>query len=117
MVHSQVMDWRDDAVADCNVRAATDVLAHRWDGVVLAALGNGSLRRSELRAHIGQIKDKPLTEALNRLVAAHLITRARLQSAPPSVFYELTPLGRSFHDGPLQALATWAREHGYELLE
>ncbi|WP_232847823.1 winged helix-turn-helix transcriptional regulator [Occultella kanbiaonis] len=105
----------EDRVADCHVRAATDVLSHRWDGVVLAALGDGPRRRVDLRARIGQVRDKPLTEALARLLAAGLISRREGAGAAPGVVYELTPLGRSFHDGPLQALATWAQRHGHEL--
>lgn len=103
-------------VADCKVRAATDLLSHRWDGVVLAALGEGPRRRVELREAIGQVKDKPLTESLARLLKAGLITRISYRQAPPSVVYELTPLGRSFHDGPLRALGVWAQEYGEDLL-
>ncbi|WP_350349041.1 helix-turn-helix domain-containing protein [Agromyces sp. G08B096] len=106
----------DDRVADCHVRAATDVLSHRWDGVVLAALGSGPRRRVELLRTIGQVRDKPLTEALTRLSEANLIVRREVRN-PPGMSYELTPLGQSFHDGPLQALASWAHEHGEELLQ
>lgn len=95
-------------VVDCRIRAATDLLSHRWDGVVLAALGAGPRRRVDLRTFVGQVKDKPLTEALGRLMAAGLV--ARRQEGQASV-YELTQRGRSFHDGPLTALAAWVREH------
>lgn len=107
----------DERVADCRVRAATDVLSHRWDGVVLAALGAGPLRRVDLSREIGQVKDKPLTDALRRLTTSGLIMRHRPHHAPSTVVYDLTSLGRSFHDGPLQALATWALEHGDTLLD
>lgn len=115
------MDGRfsDDSgwVADCLVRAATDVLRHRWDGVVLAVLGGGPHRRGELREAIGPVKDKPLSEALARLMAANLVVRRRADHASSVIVYELTALGRTFHDGPLQALASWAQEHGEGLLE
>ncbi|MGW9158321.1 MULTISPECIES: winged helix-turn-helix transcriptional regulator [unclassified Microbacterium] len=107
----------DERVADCRVRAATDVLSHRWDGVVLAALGAGPRRRVELLAAIGQIKDKPLTEALSRLMTANLVARRHDAGSSPINRYELTPLGRSFHDGPLQTLAAWAEQHGEQLLD
>jgi DNA-binding HxlR family transcriptional regulator len=110
-------DEGDARVADCRVRAATDVLGHRWDGVVLAALGAGPHRRVELRAVIGQIRDKPLTESLARLMASNLIARRRCDRTPPVVVYELTALGQTFHDGPLRALASWAEEHGEGLLD
>lgn len=110
-------DRDDQWVADCRVRAATDVLSHRWDSVVLAALGEGPLRRVDLRSSIGQVKDKPLTEALARLCEAGLVARRRYRAAPPGVVYELTSLGQSFHDGPLRSLAEWAEDHGEELLD
>lgn len=86
-------DASGEWVADCRVRAATDLVSHRWDGVVLAALGTGPCRRIELREAIGQVKDKPLTEALGRLTSTGLISRRRDGRAS---VYELTPLGRSF---------------------
>jgi DNA-binding HxlR family transcriptional regulator len=107
----------DEPMADCRVRAATDVLSHRWDGVVLASLGAGPHRRVELREAIGQVKDKPLTEALSRLMAANLVARRHETGSSSIHVYELTPLGRSFHDGPLQTLATWAAHHGEQLLD
>lgn len=107
----------DARVADCRARAATDVLGHRWDGVVLAALGAGPHRRVELREAVGQVRDKPLTESLARLVASNLVVRRRCNQTPSTVVYELTTLGRTFHDGPLQALASWAQEHGDGLLD
>lgn len=106
----------DDRVADCLVRAATDILSHRWDGVVLPALGEGPRRRIDLRTSIGQVKDKPLTESLTRLTSSGLVNRTTSNASSP-VVYELTALGRSFHDGPLTALAVWAQEHGEEVLE
>jgi DNA-binding HxlR family transcriptional regulator len=107
----------DVRAADCRVRAATDVLGHRWDGVVLAVLGAGPHRRVELREAIGQVRDKPLTESLARLMESNLIVRRRRNQTPPGVVYELTALGQTFHDGPLRALASWAQEHGEGLLD
>lgn len=103
-------------VADCMVRAATDVLAHSWDPVVLAALREGPQRRVELRHRIGGISDKALTEALDRLEARNLVDRTRYAEAPPRVVCALTTLGRTFADGPLAALGRWAAEHGEAML-
>src|SRR5690606_20683154 len=64
-----------ELVADCRLRAATDLFAHMWDPVVLAALRTGPRRRRELRAAIGGISDKVLTDALRRLLANGLIER------------------------------------------
>ena len=103
-------------VADCRVRAATDVLRHRWDPVVLAALGEGPARRVDLKEKIGGIRDKPLTESLARLAHWGLVVREHHRTSPPRAVYALTALGLSLYTGPLLALATWAVDHGEELL-
>jgi len=78
-------DTCEDLVADCRLRAATDLFAHTWDPVVLAALGSGPRRRRELRAAIGGISDKVLTETLRRLIGHGLIARHAHAEAPPRV--------------------------------
>ncbi|MFI6395048.1 winged helix-turn-helix transcriptional regulator [Nonomuraea sp. NPDC050540] len=108
---------RDEFVADCRVRAATDLFAHTWDPVVLAALASGPRRRRDLRLAIGGIRDKVLTDALRRLLAYGLIDRRAHAEAPPRVEYALTGLGRSLVDGPMRALGRWAIEHGDQLLD
>lgn len=104
-------------VADCRLRAATDLFLHTWDPVVLAALRPGPLRRRELRAAIGGISDKVLTGTLHRLLANGLVSRHAYAEAPPRVEYRLTSLGESLVDGPLAALGRWTLEHGDELLD
>ncbi|SFB54518.1 transcriptional regulator, HxlR family [Amycolatopsis marina] len=104
-----------EQVADCRLRAATDLFAHTWSPVVLAALNFGPLRRRDLQGSIGGISDKMLTEALRRLLADGLIERRAYREAPPRVEYGLTRLGRSLVDGPMAALAQWTVEHGDEL--
>ncbi|WP_392963526.1 winged helix-turn-helix transcriptional regulator [Streptomyces sp. LN245] len=106
-----------ELVADCRLRAATDLFAHTWDPVVLTALRAGPRRRRELRAAIGGISDKVLTDSLHRLLASGLIERHAHAEAPPRVDYALTGLGQSLVEGPLTALGRWMTEHGDELLE
>lgn len=107
----------DDLVADCRLRAATELLAHTWDPVVLAALQTGPRRRRELRAAIGGISDKVMTETLHRLSANGLTERHTYAEAPPRVEYGLTALGQSLVEGPMRALARWVNEHGDELAD
>ncbi|WRZ95161.1 helix-turn-helix transcriptional regulator [Streptomyces sp. NBC_01007] len=106
-----------ELVADCRLRAATDLFAHTWDPVVLTALRVGARRRRELRAAIGGISDKVLTDSLHRLLASGLIERHAHAEAPPRVDYALTGLGQSLVEGPMTALGRWMIEHGDELLE
>ncbi|MFY1700730.1 winged helix-turn-helix transcriptional regulator [Micromonospora sp. WMMA1923] len=104
-------------VADCRLRMATDLFIHGWDPVVLAALVTGPHRRRVLRATIGGISDKALTEALHRLHDNGLIERRSYAEWPPRVDYALTLLGRTFTDGPMRALAEWINRYGDELFE
>ncbi|GAB3836733.1 hypothetical protein GCM10029963_77710 [Micromonospora andamanensis] len=71
-------------MADCRLRMATDLFTHVWDPVVLAALAAGPRRRRALRAMIGGISDKALTEALHRLDSSGLTER---------LWYAQSPLG------------------------
>jgi DNA-binding HxlR family transcriptional regulator len=77
----------------------------------------GPHRRRELRAAIGGISDKVLTDTLYRLLARGLIDRHAHAEAPPRVEYSLTSLGQSLVEGPMTALGRWAVEHSEELLE
>jgi DNA-binding HxlR family transcriptional regulator len=106
-------DW----AADCHLRAATDLLAHTWDPVVLAVLRAGPRRRRALRAAIGGISDNALTQAVHRLLANGLIVRTAHAEAPPRVEYALSRLGQSLVDGPMAALGRWVTDHGAELLD
>lgn len=113
---SEPEDHDGEWVADCRLRAATDLFGHRWDPVVLVALRGGPRRRGEVRAAIGSISDKMLTETLHRLLARGLVERRRYAQAPPRVEYGLTRLGASLVDGPMSALGRWIEDNGDELL-
>jgi len=113
------MTTMDDCVAwlaDCRLRAATDLFTHTWDPVVLAGLRTGPRRRAELLTAVGGLSDKVLSEALRRLVDNGLVERRRYPAAPPHVEYRLSPLGASLVDGPMRELGRWVVEHGDELL-
>ncbi len=107
----------EELVADCRLSATTDLFLHRWDPVVLAALRAGPRRRRELRAAIGRMSDKVLTDAIRRLLEHGLVSRHSYAQAPPRVEYRLTQLGESLVDGPMNALGTWAIQHGDELVD
>jgi DNA-binding HxlR family transcriptional regulator len=106
-------------VADCQVRAAVELIDHGWDPVVLSALRRGPTRRHELLTGIAGISDKVLTQALDRLSARALVTKTRgtdPASGRPSTIYQLSLLGESFANGPLAHLAQWAADHQADLI-
>ncbi|HEY9374890.1 helix-turn-helix domain-containing protein [Streptomyces sp.] len=98
-------------LADCRARLGFDLLANTWNPVLLYALADGPRRPGELRAAIGGISAKVLTETLRRLTGHGLVERHAYDEAPPRVEYALTPLGRTLL-GPIEALGRWSAEYG-----
>lgn len=110
-------DACDELLADCRLRAATELFAHTWDPVVLAGLRPGPRRRADLRDAVGGISDKVLTDTLRRLLANGLVVRRSYPAAPPRVEYGLSPLGTTLVDGPLRELGRWTLTYGDALLD
>jgi len=96
---------------DC--RAVSEILARvgdKWTVLVVAELGNGSKRFSEIRRALGSISQRMLTLTLRGLERDGLVTRTVFPSIPPRVDYELTGLGRSLL-APVSGLGLWARQN------
>ncbi|MFF3764108.1 winged helix-turn-helix transcriptional regulator [Streptomyces sp. NPDC001922] len=106
----------DPFAADCRARIAFEVLANRWDSVVVFVLGeSGPKRPRELLARIGGISPKVLNEALRRLEYNGLVERRRYAEAPPRVDYTLTEAGTALIV-PIRALGAWAAVHADDVL-
>ncbi|MFG3254066.1 winged helix-turn-helix transcriptional regulator [Streptomyces sp. NPDC048172] len=103
--------------SDCEARLAFDVLANRWDSVVVFTLGAAGtpLRPRTLRARIGGISPKVLNEALRRLERNGLIARHAYAEAPPRVDYALTEAGTALLV-PMRAMGAWAKRYGSAVL-
>ncbi|WP_329212723.1 helix-turn-helix transcriptional regulator [Streptomyces sp. NBC_00683] len=101
----------DRLLADCRARLGFDLLANTWNPVVLYALATGPRRPGELRAEIGGISAKVLTETLRRLEGYGLVERCAYAEAPPRVEYALTALGRTLLE-PIEALGRWSARYG-----
>jgi len=102
-------------IADCQARLAFDFFTNTWNAVVIFGLSEGPRRPGELRAAIGGISAKVLTETLRRLERAGLVARVSYAGAPRRVEYALTELGRSLLE-PIQAFGRWAEEHADDVL-
>jgi DNA-binding HxlR family transcriptional regulator len=97
--------------------AAREVLnrvGDKWSVLVIALLGNGPLRFSELKRSIEGISQRMLTLTLRGLERDGLVTRTMFPTIPPRVDYALTRLGRTLLE-PVRALATWAEKHREEI--
>ncbi|MCX4707789.1 winged helix-turn-helix transcriptional regulator [Streptomyces griseus] len=101
----------DRLLADCRARLGFDLLANTWNAVVICALAPGPRRFRDLRASIGSISSKVLTETLRRLEAYALVERRAAEDSGPHAAYALTPLGRTLLE-PIEALGRWSAEHG-----
>ncbi|WP_328750874.1 helix-turn-helix transcriptional regulator [Streptomyces sp. NBC_00285] len=103
-------------LADCRTRLAFDLVSNTWNAVLIWALKDGPERPGELRARVGGISQKVLTETLRRLEFNGLVARRAYGGSPPRVEYELTALGRTLL-APIQAFGVWAHDHGDEVVD
>jgi DNA-binding HxlR family transcriptional regulator len=90
------------------VREVLNRVGDKWSVLVVALLGDGSKRFSELRRMIDGISQRMLTLTLKGLERDGLVTRTVTPTIPPRVDYELTRLGRSLLE-PITGLERWAQ--------
>jgi|SRR6476661_3370050 len=92
---------------DCPTRVVLDRIGDKWTVLVIGALSHGPLRFTELRARIGGVAPKVLTQTLRAMERDGLLTRTVFAQVPPRVDYALTDLGVSL-GGPIAVLTDWA---------
>ena len=95
---------------NCPTRAILDRIGDKWTVLVVLLLKDGPRRFTELRAGIGSVAPKVLTQTLRRLERDGLVTREVFAEVPPRVVYGLTPMGESLIK-PISVVAEWAEEH------
>jgi DNA-binding HxlR family transcriptional regulator len=95
------------------VREVLNRVGDKWSVFVVALLGEGPRRFSELRRAIEGISQRMLTLTLRGLERDGLVTRTVYATIPPRVDYALTPLGQTLLV-PVQVLASWADDHRSE---
>jgi DNA-binding HxlR family transcriptional regulator len=90
-------------------KAAMDVLGRRWNGLIIASLGEGgSLRFSELRERLPAVGDRMLAARLRELEAQGLVARSVASGPPVRVAYALTDAGRGFSEVS-RAISAWGQ--------
>ena len=92
------------------MRDVLDRVGDRWSLLVLFHLVDGTLRFGELKAEIGDISPRVLTETVRHLEQDGLISRRVYATSPPKVEYALTDLGKSL-TGTMRPLVTWAESN------
>jgi DNA-binding HxlR family transcriptional regulator len=91
-------------------REVLDLVADKWSLYVVAKLGDGEQRFSELKRSIGGISQRMLTVTLRGLERDGLVTRTIYSAMPPNIAYRLTPMGATLVDATTPLLR-WALEH------
>jgi DNA-binding HxlR family transcriptional regulator len=95
---------------DVGLVQAFTVLGKRWNGMILGTLSSGAAGFSELRRGLAPITDSVLSDRLNELVEAGLVSRHVTDGRPPGVTYGLTDAGAAIVP-ILEQLASWATDH------
>ncbi len=92
----------------CPITPVVDIVFSRWTTPILWQLHqHGRQRFGDLRALVGGITAKVLTQRLRQLERDGLVARTTYPQIPPRVEYEITELGRSL--APVFAsLVTWS---------
>ena len=99
----------------CPSRTVLRHVVDRWTPLVVMVLADGPSRFGGLRARVGGVTPKVLTQTLRSMERDGLVTRTQLPGVPPRVDYELTDLGRSLQ-APIDALRTWIHTHSAQIL-
>lgn len=106
---------KDVLSPDCPSRVVFGRIGERWTMFVILALESGPMRFTALKARVGVVTPKVLTETLRALEGDGLVSRRAFDESPPRVEYALTPLGRSLLE-PIAAMRAWAEAHVPEVL-
>ncbi|WP_028707800.1 winged helix-turn-helix transcriptional regulator [Propionicicella superfundia] len=94
----------------CPTRRILDRIGDRWTVLVVGALGDETVRFSELRRRVEGISQKMLTHTLRELERDGLVRRTVHPEVPVRVEYTLTDAGQSLR-APLKALEAWSISH------
>ena len=95
---------------NCPTRLVLDRIGDKWTALVVLLLSDGKMRFSELRAHLGAVAPKVLTQTLRRAERDGLVSREVFAEVPPRVDYTLTDLGGSLIN-PIAVIGDWAEAH------
>ncbi len=91
----------------CAIERGMRILGGKWTGSILWHLKDGPVRFNDLSRMIAGASKKMIAERLRQLEAQGLVVRRVMDTAPVSVEYEITPLGRSAL-GFLDELRRWS---------
>jgi DNA-binding HxlR family transcriptional regulator len=98
----------------CPTRQVLGRIADKWTMLVVLALGDGTLRFSQLRSRIQGVTQKMLTQTLRGLERDGMVSRRVYPTVPVTVEYTLIPLGNSLGEA-VCVIRDWAYTHMSEI--
>ncbi|MFI1768737.1 winged helix-turn-helix transcriptional regulator [Streptomyces sp. NPDC020800] len=103
-------DEADVTRADSLAREIFSDIANKWALLIIEAVGDRTLRFTELRNEIEGISHKMLTHNLRLLERNGLVTRTVHPTVPPRVEYTLTEPGRALR-ATVDGMCDWTHRY------
>ncbi|MEU9762586.1 helix-turn-helix domain-containing protein [Streptomyces sp. NPDC047985] len=103
-------DEADLTRADSLAREIFSDVANKWALLIIEALGERTLRFTELRNEVEGISHKMLTQNLRMLERNGLVERCVHPTVPPRVEYTLTEPGRALR-ATVAAICDWTHQY------
>ncbi len=97
----------DACARPCAIEQGMRIIGGKWTGSILWHLKDGPVRFNDLARMIAGASKKMIADRLKHLRAHDLVDRRVVDTAPFSVEYSLTPLGRTALS-LLDALRRWS---------
>ncbi|MFF5204439.1 winged helix-turn-helix transcriptional regulator [Streptosporangium sp. NPDC000396] len=110
VTHTDVREPVGATSPTCQLRDVLDRVGDKWSVLVMALLGTGPKRYSELGRAIDGISQRMLTLTLRSLERDGLVARTVTPTSPPRVDYTLTPVGETL-SVEVSSLIRWADRH------
>ncbi|WP_405608182.1 winged helix-turn-helix transcriptional regulator [Streptomyces sp. NBC_00076] len=113
MVTKQFRGSADEADlrrADSLAREIFSDVANKWALLIIEALGDRTLRFSELRNEIDGVSHKMLTQNLRMMERYGLLERKVHPTVPPRVEYTLTEPGRALRE-TVNGMCDWTHRY------
>lgn len=96
----------------CPVTGLMETLARKYALQVVCVVGaHGTVRFSDIEAHLPGASTSTLSSRLEGLRRAGIVSRTRYAEVPPRVEYELTPAGERLRER-LAPLLAWVERQG-----
>ncbi|MFH8609843.1 winged helix-turn-helix transcriptional regulator [Streptomyces sp. NPDC018029] len=103
-------DEADLRRADSLAREIFSDIANKWALLIIEALGEGTLRFSEVRSQVEGISHKMLTQNLRMMERNGLVERTVHPTVPPKVEYTLTEPGRRLRE-TVDGMCAWTHRY------